>query len=341
MAFIKNKYGSTGGTGGTTFANLNTSTGSRLRPEPVPDKPIEQTGLDPFKFSTRNKTNWGINDSLFGLGTKNFSPPDMYMKENTAGSGMNGDPDAFTNYGPPAPLPAESVADRPIANVPTSSGRLTPPPPVSAKPIEPEPTMTTYGAKEGSLPPADIEPPGATSATQTQTDPYDQMYQDLLAKHEAGWQNQEDLARAEAASQQRRAAEMSAGMGAAAGGGTFASGMAQAGLKGQETMMRARQEHEVRGLELRMTHLLNQLKVAEAQKDRDSQANIQSQINNMALLIEQIRAGAYPDNIPEPGEEGYVHPDATLNELGEATSMNENSKENQFWDIFTPWKYHD
>jgi hypothetical protein len=181
---------------------------------------------------------------------------------------------------PPTTATADTAALPPIEDIgaPASADfPVTPPPP-----------------PPGEVPPEAVLPPGA--------DPNDQLYQDLMASHKESWQNQEDIARAQAARGQRRAAEMAAGMGAATGGGTFASGQAQAGLKGQELMMNARRQHDIRGLELQMTNLVNKLKVAEAAEDRVLTEKIQNMINETALLIESMRHPPAVD--PESGAGG-------------------------------------
>lgn len=71
----------------------------------------------------------------------------------------------------------------------------------------------------------------------------DQLYEDLLKRHEDSWSNIEQMQQANSAAMQRRAQAMQGAMGRSVAGG-FAGAIGQAFLGGQQQMLQARQAHE-------------------------------------------------------------------------------------------------
>jgi len=99
----------------------------------------------------------------------------------------------------------------------------------------------------------------------------DALYADIMKSHQGAWGGIESGVAANQAQMQRRSAAMSAAMGRSVGGG-FASGMAQAGVTGQQNLMNARLQHEQQGRNLQLDWLDKQIRRRERDEDLEAEA---------------------------------------------------------------------
>jgi hypothetical protein len=147
-------------------------------------------------------------------------------------------------------------------------------------------------------------------------------WEDLLAEHDAGWADKESMAQAQGALEKRRSAEMAAGLGAAASGGTSAMAQAQAGLLGQQHMMEAKGKHDQQRTEMRLAWLQQMYDQAEREKDRDQMEKLQNMINTTQMNMMAMSSGGIPSapggDRPSGSAGMNIPPGATMTSLGDA-----------------------
>ena len=120
----------------------------------------------------------------------------------------------------------------------------------------------------------------------------EQNWQRILRDHEASGKNIDAMGQASESRSMRRAVE---GFGGNRGmGGGFGGALAQGAIEGSQDRMKMQQEHDVRGLELKMTYLQNALREAEAAEDRDLQLELQNMIGEVMMNMKLIEQGAGP-----------------------------------------------
>jgi hypothetical protein len=98
-------------------------------------------------------------------------------------------------------------------------------------------------------------------------DEMEALYKDILSQHRNAWGGIESGIAANTALNQRRMANMNAGMGRSVAGG-FGGMMAQAILGGQQNLANARLQHDKEGRQLQMDWLDKQLHRQEREEDR-------------------------------------------------------------------------
>lgn len=181
-----------------------------------------------------------------------------------------------------AATPWGSTAQR-AANAPTPSWDL------NAHLSDDQRAQGVLAGAPGVTPPPPEDPPP------TQMDDWQQQWSDIYADYEKSLPEQFRQADLAAASQGRRQNELNAIMGGTGGiGGMYGSTMAQMGLTGQNLRMQAQAEHDKRGLEMKLGWLDQQIKLAEAQNNRDLAAQLQAEQNKTQLAIAQAEAGMTP-----------------------------------------------
>lgn len=113
------------------------------------------------------------------------------------------------------------------------------------------------------------------------------QWADTLAQYQKQGEGINTQSYADEANNARRNAEMNAQSGGGMGG-SFAGGQAQVQLGGMQQRQQAQQAYQKQGLEMKMAHLDQLIKRAEASNDRNLQRELQAEADKTALTLKTM-----------------------------------------------------
>lgn len=151
-----------------------------------------------------------------------------------------------------------------------------------------------------------------------------EVWADTMAQYAQGLNDQLAGINADESSNAARAANMAAGMSSGVGG-AYQSGQIQAQLSGTVERSRARAEHNLRGLEMRMAYLDKMYEAAERRADRETMERIAQEKNALDAQISQATIEMQRDihgaQSPDPDAERMAR-------TGEGSGMLPNPNQN-------------
>lgn len=113
------------------------------------------------------------------------------------------------------------------------------------------------------------------------------QWADIMSQYGQGKKDIYNQSYADEATNARRNAEMNAQSGGGLGG-SFAGGQAQVQLGGMQQRQQALQNYNKQGLELKMAHLDQLIKQAEASNDRNLSRELQAEADKTAMALKQM-----------------------------------------------------